>query len=188
MSEIDKYHKIYSNPNTSYGATNHGSPYISRILELAPRSMIDVGCGQNNLAITLRQHDIHVVGLDPAAPQADYRYPADNIPFPDNTFDLLTAFDVLEHLLPSNVKDALTEFRRVLKPTGVAVFTIANFSCTMGGKDELHPTRWPIERWRKVLESHLGTVTIIENAIHPRRNPDGSPRVLPNTYYVEVQL
>lgn len=188
MSEIEKYHKIYSDPHTKYGATTHGLPYLQRILELKPQHMIDVGCGQNNLAILLRQHDINVVGLDPAAPQADYQHPADNIPFPDNSFDLLTAFDVLEHIHPSEVTAVLTEFRRVMTPTGKALFTIANFSCSCGTGSELHPTQWTIDKWTKVLTHNLGSVAHTENAVHPIQTVAGKLRVLPSTYYVEVHM
>lgn len=180
MSEIEKYRKIYSDPNTQYGATTHGLPYLQRILELKPQHMIDVGCGQNNLAILLREHDINVVGLDPAAPQADYQHPADNIPFPDNTFDLLTAFDVLEHIHPSEVSAVLAEFRRVMTPTGKALFTIANKPSERLGFD-LHPTKWDKDKWTRALTKYVGTVAVAEYALWKGRPTR-------NTYYFEVHL
>lgn len=186
MSELEKYHKIYSDPNTTYGSRTHGKAYIPRILELKPQHMIDVGCGQNLLAAELRQHDINVIGLDPAAPQADYSNAADNIPFPDNAFDLLTAFDVLEHIPPSDVPTVLTEFRRVLTPTGKALFIIAMDSSKSKHGDELHPTRWSFPRWKAAIEKYLGPVAVYEQALSSK-GPN-IKRDINRGFYVEVHL
>jgi ubiquinone/menaquinone biosynthesis C-methylase UbiE len=47
------------------------------------------------------------------------------IPFPESTFDLVTAFDVLACLDEPHIAAALTEVRRVLKPNGAFFFNTA---------------------------------------------------------------
>jgi ubiquinone/menaquinone biosynthesis C-methylase UbiE len=43
------------------------------------------------------------------------------IPYPDNTFDILTAYAVIEHIEPAELDIVFSEIRRVLKPEGVFV-------------------------------------------------------------------
>lgn len=49
---------------------------------------------------------------------------ATNMPFPDNTFDALWSFRVLEHI--PNPERALLEMRRVVKPGGYILLHVAN--------------------------------------------------------------
>ena len=48
----------------------------------------------------------------------------DPLPWPDNFFDALTAWDVLEHV--ENPYHAVREFQRVLKPGGIFIFSVPN--------------------------------------------------------------
>ncbi|GAC1309576.1 MAG: hypothetical protein NVS2B3_01180 [Vulcanimicrobiaceae bacterium] len=45
------------------------------------------------------------------------------LPFPDDTFDSITFFEVIEHLPPGTETRALAEFRRVLKADGTLVLS-----------------------------------------------------------------
>jgi SAM-dependent methyltransferase len=47
---------------------------------------------------------------------------AECLPFPDDTFDVVTALDLLEHL--DDDAAAMGEIRRVLRPGGIAVLTL----------------------------------------------------------------
>lgn len=46
-----------------------------------------------------------------------------SIPFPDNYFDIVTMFDVLEHTPQNREKEALVEIRRVLKNDGKLIIS-----------------------------------------------------------------
>jgi SAM-dependent methyltransferase len=97
--------------------------------------VLDMGCGTGSLAVRLKQEHPRatVVGydIDPAALAiAEHkareaqisvtwaRGPADDPPFPDQSFDLVTSSLLLHHLLPSGKRSALAAASRLLKPGG----------------------------------------------------------------------
>ena len=91
--------------------------------------LLDVGSG-DGYTIRLVKPEGAVLGIDTdpemAAPArergVDFREgSAYAIPFPDESFDLITMVEVVEHL--DRPVDALTEVGRVLKGGGVAVIT-----------------------------------------------------------------
>lgn len=47
-----------------------------------------------------------------------------NIPFADNSFDLVTATEILEHLSQDDLLKSLTEVRRILKSNGYLLITV----------------------------------------------------------------
>jgi ubiquinone/menaquinone biosynthesis C-methylase UbiE len=54
-----------------------------------------------------------------------------NLPFPDNTFDLVTSVAAFEHFL--EVPTVVAELERVLRPGGVVYARIHLFTCPSGG-------------------------------------------------------
>jgi SAM-dependent methyltransferase len=103
-------------------------------LEIPSNSKIlDLGCGSGIMLRRLRQlgySDLH--GFDIAPPKnVDKKigFLAGDLdcfvtPFADNTVDLVTAVEVIEHV--ENVGTLLTEIFRILKPTGVFLVTTPN--------------------------------------------------------------
>jgi len=108
------------------------------IAEVSPgMTVLDVGCGRGEILRHAAQLGADAFGIDYAevavnisrqviAPingvtpgkvgvaQAD----AKTLPFPDSTFDRVLMFDVVEHLYPWELQEAMLEVRRVLKPDG----------------------------------------------------------------------
>lgn len=144
--EKEKYQGIYAVPS-SYGHSNHGkesSPIwdtwnISRLL--------DVGCGHNEFVDTIRKDRpwIFAMGADFACPSADVIAEADRLPFSDQNFDLLTSFDMLEHLLPGQVSSTLKEFARVSKAFVFSISYVPSKILYQG--ENLHPTVRPESWW-----------------------------------------
>jgi len=60
--------------------------------------------------------DVEVSGHDHAKSKIDYFWNGKILPFPDNSFDAVLAFEVFEHV--PNGTEMLGELRRVLKPGG----------------------------------------------------------------------
>jgi len=89
--------------------------------------MLDIGCGTKPFAHLLHKHVTEHVGLDRAAPfdaraKPDLIGTAYEIPAPDASFDCAISTAALEHLAEPDA--ALRETYRVLKPGGVAVYTV----------------------------------------------------------------
>ncbi len=91
-----------------------------------PLKLLDIGC---NLGITLeaaRQRGWQAVGIDINPEMADYcqqqgfeaiSYQGQQLPFEDQTFDIVTGWHVIEHV--NDVRQTLAEWRRVLRPDGI---------------------------------------------------------------------
>ncbi|RME31114.1 MAG: murein biosynthesis integral membrane protein MurJ [Thermoflexia bacterium] len=101
--------------------------------------VLDVGCGRGEIlrhctragaiaygidyaqAAVLLSREVVAAGEAAGVYQADARH----LPFPDATFDRVLLFDIVEHLYPWELDQAIREARRVLKPDGRLVIHTA---------------------------------------------------------------
>ncbi|MBU1164532.1 class I SAM-dependent methyltransferase [Patescibacteria group bacterium] len=94
--------------------------------------VLDAGCHSGDLTIILKKNfNCSITGMDlskDAIGYAKQRFPSinfisgdisSNVPFRDNSFDFVSAFDVLEHI--PNINNAIKELKRVLKPDGYLI-------------------------------------------------------------------
>ncbi len=106
---------------------------------LSGQRVLDLGCGGGMLAEPMAAAGARVTGIDPSAAsleaarehasknglEIDYRLArAEQIPFDDESFDLVAAFDVLEHL--DDLERSLGEVARVLRPGGRLIYDTMN--------------------------------------------------------------
>ncbi|MCL5005772.1 MAG: class I SAM-dependent methyltransferase [Acidobacteria bacterium] len=112
---------------------------------------IDVGCGTGRNMLLLDQHAGRVAGVDRslaalgiAASRGCAVGCADGqrLPFADACADLVTAFDVLEHL--DEDVSALVEFNRILRPDGLLLITVPAYRFLWSEHDEalMHRRRY----------------------------------------------
>lgn len=112
--------------------------------------LLDVGCANGARTRLLAQHFRHSVGVDPSAPQISSAVSlnkskgiefkiakAEELPVENHSVDVLTVLFALHFV---DMKSFLREYKRVLKPGGVALFYRENLSKIISGDDEtLYP-------------------------------------------------
>lgn len=147
IQEKDKYDGIYANTGQyrGYGHSNHGRGAIT--LTEGATSILDVGCGYNEFIKGIKQTNpnIKALGVDFSCPGADKIVDAKNLPFNDKEWEIITSFDMLEHLLPDEVPVVLREFARV---SHKFIFSICyRPSVILWKGHNLHPTVQPESWW-----------------------------------------
>lgn len=88
-----------------------------------PKNCLDVGCGTGQLVYFLRKFGIEAYGIDVSEDAFTFAFKETipylkkgditKIPFPQNSFDLVITFDVLEHIERPQLKKAVNETIRV---------------------------------------------------------------------------
>jgi ubiquinone/menaquinone biosynthesis C-methylase UbiE len=154
-AEIAKYQDAYKRPKYRMGAER---------LAASRRAMLDygtgwgryldVGAGRGEMLRFAQGLDFQVVvGTEVVREllESDMRLryaEAHNLPFGGASFDVVTCFDVLEHLLPEDVQPAIDELFRVAEQ--VVIASAAKDSQLLDGVEH-HVSRRPLDQWRKLL-------------------------------------
>jgi SAM-dependent methyltransferase len=124
--------------------------------------ILDVGCGTGTMLTYLARFG-NAEGVDIDAEAVGYCHDrglqqvtqsaADSLPFDNDTFELVTALDVIEHI--DDDLGALREIRRVLRPGGRLLLTVPAYRFLWGRQDEinLHKRRYVALEVRKRLQS-----------------------------------
>ena len=129
-------------------------------VEPAPdQTVLDVGCGAGYFMNLVRGKYLEksiipfMAGIEMSTFQLSYmarrmekdgvsdvvgiKANAEHLPFPDKSFDLVTCSEVLEHI--RNPQRALSEMRRVLKPSGVLLLSTPSMTARNGWDKLLAP-------------------------------------------------
>jgi SAM-dependent methyltransferase len=137
--------------------------------------VLDFGCNNGYGTQEISRHAAATSGVDVstrAIDDARRRYAGDGIefsvfdgvrlPFANEHFDLVTSFQVIEHIL--DVDAYLAEICRVLKPQGIAVFTTPNAAIRLdpGMKpwNRFHVREYRSDELARVLQSRFSDVTM----------------------------
>ena len=139
--------------------------------------VLDIGCGTGYGTAELAQHAQSAAGIDISADAIVYareHYPIANatflaasataIPFPSASFDLVTAFEVIEHL--ENWHELLIEARRLLRPSGTFLVSTPNKlyyaeSRAREGPNPFHTHEFEFAEFRDALAAVFPTVTVL---------------------------
>lgn len=129
------------NQAESWHLTDSVTPFRYREMikaaRISPRRILDVGVGSGIGGKVLRDHfpEVFLCGLDVVKSRTEnlnsiynqlvYGRATERF-FDANSFDLVVAGELIEHIAPVEVENFISEIFRVLQPRGVFVFTTPN--------------------------------------------------------------
>lgn len=155
-AEIAKYQTVYQRPKYRMGRER---------LEASRRALLDygtgwgryldVGAGRGEMLRFAAGLDFEVIAGSEVCQEllaADARLTyaeAHSLPWEAQAFDVVTCFDVLEHLMPADVLPAMDELFRVAAT--VLIVSAAKDSQLIDGVEH-HVSRRPLDEWRRQLQ------------------------------------
>lgn len=143
MSKVEDSHFWYR------GMRKITQSVLDRFIDRKNNLILDAGCGTGANLFFLKRYG-KVVGIDISKEavrlcrlkglKSVKTGSINNLPFPDNSFELVTCFDVLGQN-GVDEKKALSEFYRVLKPNGFLFIRVAAYSFLYSLHDRLVHTK-----------------------------------------------
>ncbi len=114
------------------------------------KRVLDIGCGNGYGTAELARTAAFAVGLDSAAeaspaPALFLQASAMALPFPSKAFDLITAFEVIEHL--PDWQHMLIEARRVLRTNGLFLVSTPNKSSYAESRADAGPNPFHVHEF-----------------------------------------
>jgi SAM-dependent methyltransferase len=158
LSEVARYESAYRSPAYRLGdrRRNHIATHLDRI----PKgSLLDVSTGRGEVLRMARDFGFApVVGTEAVDYLCNHEdvFPAlaHALPFDDDSFDVVTMFDVMEHLLPEDTEAVCKELARVARSR--ILLTVHNGPSSFGSDGDLHINRrLSYEEWHKELAAHF---------------------------------
>lgn len=164
------------NPLVRFLVHNFLRTIADLVESVAPQKILDVGCGEGFVIrhLLVQNEKLIMEGIDrdedslkiasKLNPQANFKVGSIyNLPFEENSFDLVICLEVLEHLdAPSK---ALVELKRVtnkyclISVPHEPLFRISNFlrgkNITRFGNDPEHIQHWTKKEFRRLMEEYF---------------------------------
>lgn len=160
------YYKGYTTSLLSKTFIFFASLYRALMLKiyLNPKSVLDVGCATGEMIKILRFFGVEAYGLevsDYAISRADPKIKKFikkgnilKIPFKDESFDVVSSYNVLEHLTKDEIREALNECNRVArKLTFHKIYTLENlWYKKFHGMDLSHLSVFSLSWWKEYFK------------------------------------
>lgn len=129
-AEYDKMDRL-ENSHPWFIAKRNFLLYVLKKYASPTAHILDIGCGTGGIMAALKTAGYEVEGIDPSDAALNYcrdkglavhKATTENTEQPDNSYGAVIALDVLEHL--ADDRSAVAEAYRILKPGGLAIFTV----------------------------------------------------------------
>lgn len=160
---------------TAHNHATHFGFIVAMTRQMGPNaSMLDLGCSSGRLVRDFRRVGWTAVGLEGSDYSLNRNRPCwdteageslftcdigrpfnvgNEVPYTKH-FDLITAFQVLEHLDKKRLESLMFHVELHSKPGTLFVISTSRTSEVINGV-ELHVTRWPREKWVEFFAEHL---------------------------------
>jgi len=165
----DKFYKEYDERYYKERISHVSKKHMIKFIKFLLRNKytikwLDIGCGLGLVVKEALEEGINCYGIDISEYAVNNAIIKDHvklgsiadIPFGDNTFDAISAFDVIEHVHPKETEKAISEMYRVLKNGGFLILTTPN-PCSLTKNwiyDLTHINIRPPKYWKIMLEKH----------------------------------
>lgn len=140
------------------------SQYYTNIPDLSAYmkgKVLEIGCGDGKRVKELREKGIDAIGIEinPAHfSEFVFKGDAENLDYPDNTFDVVYSVDVLEHL-----SDPLKSISEAFRVSGdVVIASITPVEDSSFWQDPTHKVEWDRERWKREFNEYGEIIDILE--------------------------
>ncbi len=165
---IDYYEDYFEFENNNWWFVSRRKiihAFLKKNLPSCPhtRQILDAGCG-TGINLALLSHFGNVIGVDCSEEAIRFCHQRNeqnvkltnllHLPFSNDSFDLITALDVLEHIYED--EHAIQEISRVCKPYGVTLITVPVYPSLWGEHDEInqHVRRYEPKRLINLLREN----------------------------------
>ena len=154
---------------TNETMTEHLHRYALAMELIAGKKVLDIACGEGYGTNLMSKKAAHVTGIDvdhATIENARKKYTTANIvfttgsvlkiPAQQNSFDVITCFETLEHI--SEQQDMLAELKRVLSPKGILLISTPdkkNYSDKTGYKNPFHKKELYEQEFRKLVTGYF---------------------------------
>ena len=185
MSALEKLSKIFDKDYFENGKETKKSNYTDyswdrlgkyfvatarHIIDLFnPATVLDVGCAKGFLVYALEQNGVEAWGIDASEYAVENAEEAirdkitlgmaEKLPYDDNSFEVVTILDVMEHIPEKNVAKTIKELLRVAKKHVIVRVVTKDVP---GDLDSSHETIKPKEWWEEQFTKHGGKVLMCE--------------------------
>src|SRR3989344_8353690 len=143
--ELEEIDKMYELEDSHWWFSGKRELIVNIVNSLNPKNILDVGCGTGSLVSSLNK-TYEVVGCEYSKDAIRLcqnrgsirliRSDAEKLPFKEESFDVVTLLDVVEHI--DNDVEMLLEVRRVLTAGGHVVISVPAHMFLWQAHDVLH--------------------------------------------------
>lgn len=148
--------------NAGYWAQHRAKSIAALLLQNKVSVIWEIGAGNGNVAINLKEYGIDVIAVEPLEAGArilsnanlpTYQSTLEQLSLPDCSLGAIGLFDVIEHL--DKPSELLSEVSRVLKPGGVLICSVPAHQWLFSDFDERigHFRRYSMKSLRKEIRA-----------------------------------
>ena len=169
------------------------------------KTILDVGTGIGQVVAHLRNEGFEAYGTDISDAAREYWKlgnivpfctvcPADNMPYPDNHFDVVSCTEVLEHIPEERVVDSLKEIYRVGRGDFIMTYALGRSIHKMpydGSEPHIciKPINWWVEKVQEagfnIIESGINTPQTSGQIYATKGVRDGKGKMPSGTMYIQ---